>query len=227
GSSRRITSRICRPSSSAPCSQTSRITSAGRRWRTASMASVLLWARRAVWPSSSRMPAISVQMSRSSSTMRISWPMTLQTVRDVMCGSLCGRRMRTNRRDFLRVTSEYQTDARPATLAVIQGEIAAMIFHDLLDDGEAQARTLAARGHIGLGQPFAAFLGQPLAVVVDDDAHGDIVVAQRQLDLTRRQGPAGCGLPALDRLGRVLEDVGENLRYLPAITDQWHPTVGQ
>ena len=42
GSSRRITSRSCRPSSSLPCSQTSRITSAGRRCRTASVASVLL-----------------------------------------------------------------------------------------------------------------------------------------------------------------------------------------
>src|SRR4029450_2438075 len=186
GSSRRITSRICRPSSSAPCSQTSRITSAGRRWRTASMASVLLWARRAVWPSSSRMPAISVQMSRSSSTMRISWPMTLQTVRDVTCGSLCGRCVRTYRRDFLRVPPEYQTDTRPATLAAVQGEIAAMIFHDLLDDRETKPGTLAARGHIRLGEPFAAFLGQTLAVVVDDDAHRCVIVTQRQRDLARR-----------------------------------------
>src|SRR5215217_4750891 len=206
-----MTSSSCRPSSSLPWSQTSRITSAGLRWRTASVASVLLWARRAVLPSSSRMPAISVQMSRSSSTMRISWPMTLQTVRDLTSGSLCGRCVRTYRRDFLRVTPEYQTDTCAATLAVIQGEIAAMIFHDLLDDGEAQARTFAARGHIGLGEPLAAFLGQALAVVVDDDAHRCVIVAQRQRDLARRQGLAGDGLPALDRLGRVLQDVGQDL----------------
>src|ERR1043165_6041342 len=132
------------------------------------------------------MPAISVQMSRSSSTMRISWPMTLQTVRDLTGGSLCGRCVRTYRRDFLRVPPEYQTDTSPATLAVIQGEIAAMIFHDLLDDREAEARPLAARGHIGLREPLTAFLGQTLAVVVDDDAHRCVIVTQRQRDLARR-----------------------------------------
>src|SRR5918995_1851829 len=89
------------------------------------------------------MPAISVQMSRSSSTIRISWPMTLQTVRDLTGGSLCGRRVRTCRRDFLRVSPEYQTDACAATLAIIQGEIAAMIFHDLLDDIRENLRHLA------------------------------------------------------------------------------------
>src|SRR5882672_3869595 len=118
-----------------------------------------------------------------------------------MCGSLGGRRVRTYRRDFLRVTPEYQTDARTATLAVIQCEIAAMIFHDLLDDREAEPGTLAARGHIRLGQPLAAFLGQALAVVVDDDAHRCVIVAQRQRDLARRQHLTRFRLPALDRLG--------------------------
>src|SRR5258708_796985 len=186
GSSRRITSSSCRPSSSLPCSQTSRVTSAGRRWRTASMASGLLWAPRAGWPSPSRWPAISVQMSRSSSTMRISWPMPLQPVRDVMCGSLCGRRVRSNRRDFLRVASEYQTDARTATLAVVQREIAAMILHDLLDDGETEAGALAARCHVRFGQALASLLGQALAVVLDDNADRGAVVAQRERDLARR-----------------------------------------
>src|ERR1700681_32391 len=187
GSSRWITSRSCRPSSSLPCSQTSRITSAGRRWRTASMASVLLWARRAVLPSSSRMPAISVQMSRSSSTIRISWPMALQTVRNVICGSLCGCRMWSSRRDFLRVTPEYQTDARTATLAVVQSEIAAMIFHDLLDDRETEAGAFAARRHVRLGEALAPLFRQAFAVVLDDNAHGGILVAQRKRDLPRRQ----------------------------------------
>src|ERR1044072_6512863 len=89
--------------------------------------------------------------------MRISWHMSLQTVRDVTGGSLCGRCVRTYRRDFLRVPPEYQTDTSPATLAVIQGEIAATIFHDLIDDREAEARPLAARGHIGQGEPLTGF----------------------------------------------------------------------
>src|SRR5215470_15382162 len=171
GSSRRITSRSCNPSSSLPCSQTSRITSAGRRCRTASIASLLLWARRALCPSSSRIPAISVQMSRSSSTIRISWPMTLQTVRDVVCGSLCGRRVCGCRREFLRVAPEYQTDARAATLAVVKRQQAPMVFHDLLDDGEPKPGALAAGRHIGLGKALAAGLGQAFAVVLHDDAH--------------------------------------------------------
>src|ERR1700730_10900180 len=215
-------SRSCRPSSSLPCSQTSRMTSAGRRWRTASIASVLSWARRAVWPSSSRMPAISVQMSRSSSTMRMSWAMTLQTVRDGLSGSLCGCRMRSSRRDFLRVTPEYQTDARTATLAVIKPAITAVIFHDLLDDREAEAGALAAGRHVRLGEPLAPLLRQAFAVVLDDNAHGGIVVAQGERDFSRWQRLAWQSFPALDRLGRVLEDVGQHLRDLAAVADQRH-----
>src|SRR5882672_2476535 len=227
GSSRRMMSRSCRPSSSLPCSQTSRITSAGRRWRTASTASVLLWARRAVLPSSSRMPAISVQMSRSSSTMRISWPMALQTVRDGLSGSLCGCRMWSSRRDFLRVTSEYQTDARAATLAVVEHEITAVIFHDLFDDREAKTGALAAGCHVRLGEALAPLFRQALAVVFDNDAHGGIVVAQGERDLPWRQRLPGSRFPALDRLGRVLEDVGQDLRDLAAVADQRHRMIRQ
>src|SRR5579883_3492063 len=179
GSSRRITSRSCRPSSSLPCSHTSRITSAGRRWRTASIASLLLCARRAVWPSSSRMPAMSVQMSRSSSTIRLSCAMTLQIVRVACGGSLGGCDLRPSRRDFLRVAPEYQTDTRAATLPVIEHQFAAVILHDLLDDGEPQPRSLAAGRHVRLGKPVPALFRQSLAVVLHDDAHRRTVIDER------------------------------------------------
>src|SRR5260370_10292977 len=227
GSSRRMMSRSCKPSSSLPCSQTSRMTSAGRRWRTASIASVLSWARRAVWPSSSRMPAISVQMSRSSSTMRMSWAMTLQTVRDGLSGSLCGCRMWSSRRDFLRVTPEYQTDARTATLAVVQRKITAVIFHDLLDDRETETGALAASRHVGLGEALAPLLRQTLAVVLDDNAYNAVLVAQRDRDLAWRQPRASCGFPALDRLGRILENICQHLRDLAAVADQRHRMIRQ
>src|SRR5262249_43060627 len=195
-------SNSCSPSSSLPCSQTSRITSSGRRCRTASIASLLLWARRALFPSSSRIPAISMQMSRSSSTIRISWPMTLQTVRDVACGSLCGRRLCGCRRDFLRVAPEYQTDAGAATLAVVQCQQAPVVLHDLLDDGQAQSGTLAAGCHAGLGEPLATGLGQALAVVLDDDAHDRPFVVQAEGDLPGRQALAGSRwISSFDRLG--------------------------
>src|SRR5260370_37973740 len=166
------------------------------------------------------MPAISVQMSRSSSTMRMSWAMTLQTVRDGLSGSLCGCRMWSSRRDFLRVTPEYQTDARAATLAVVQRKITAVIFHDLLDDRETEAGALAAGRHVRLGEALAPLLRQAFAIVLDDKAHGGVAVAQGERDLSRWQRLAGANFPALDRLGRILEDDGQHLRDLPAGADQ-------
>src|ERR1700722_13203715 len=173
------------------------------------------------------MPAISKQMSRSSSTMRMSWAMTLQTVRDGLSGSLCGCRMWSSRRDFLRVTSEYQTDARAATLAVVQHEITAVIFHDLLDDGEAEACALAAGRHIRLGEALAPLFRQTFAIFLDDNAHGGVVVAQGERDFPWRERVAGSRFPALDRLGRVLEDVGQHLRDLATVADQRHGMIRQ
>src|SRR5258708_7387850 len=231
GSSRRMTSSSRRLSSAVPCSQTSRMTSAGRRWRTASIASVLLWARRGACPSSSRMPAIRVQMSRSSSTMRMSWPIWFQTDSSgcplLLSGSLCGRRLRRSRRDFLRVAPEYQTDARTATLAVVEDEGAAVVLHDLLDDRKAKAGAFAARRHVGLGQPLPAFLRQSLAVVLHDHADRVAVFLQGERDLARLQSLAGCRFPAFDRLSGVLEDVGQHLPDLPAVADRRHRMIGQ
>src|SRR5690242_9178920 len=159
------------------------------------------------------MPAISVQISRSSSTIKISWPMALQTVRGFH-GLLCGCRMRRSRRDFPRVPSEYQTDARPATLAVVQEKLAAVVFHDLLDDGETEPCPFAASRHIGLGQAIASCLGEALAIVLDHDANGRPVIFERQRNLSRRQRLLATRLASLDRLGRVLQDVCEHLADL-------------
>src|SRR5882762_6401735 len=112
------------------------------------------------------MPAINVQMSRSSSTIRISWPMALQTVRCALGESLGGCFFQSIRRDFPRIASEYQTDARAATFTVSERQLSTMIFHDLLHDREAKTGALAPRRDVRLGQPLAAFLRQPPAVVL-------------------------------------------------------------
>ena len=54
--------------------------------------------------------------------------------------------------------SEDQSDPRPFWLGIFQHQLSLMIFHDLLDDGETEARALAARGHIRLGKAIAPFL---------------------------------------------------------------------
>src|SRR5471032_3073361 len=109
------------------------------------------------------------------------------------------------RRDLLRVAPEYQTDARTATLAVLEHQRAAMVFHDLLDDRESQPGTLAARRHIRLGQAVAAFLRQALAIVLDDDADGGALVLQLERNFSRRQRLTGPRLAPLDRLGGILQ----------------------
>src|SRR4029079_10303036 len=107
-------------------------------------------------------------------------------------GSLRGGRL-MRRRDFLRVATEYQTDAGAATLAVFESQQPAMVLHDFFYDREAKAGALAARGHVRLGQALAAFHGQTLAVVLDDNAHGGSLVLQGQRNLARRQRLSGLG----------------------------------
>ena len=53
----------------------------------------------------------------------------------------------------------------------MQFDAAAVLLDDAADDGEAEARSLLARGDIGLEQPAAVFFRQTDAVVdhVDDD----------------------------------------------------------
>src|SRR5476651_2216228 len=102
------------------------------------------------------------------------------------------------RRDLLRVAPEYQTDARTATLAVLEQQRAAMVFHDLLDDREPQPGALAACRHIRLGQAVAAFPRQALAIVLDDDTDARALVLQIERNFSPRQRLVGACLAPLD-----------------------------
>src|ERR1700746_3059616 len=102
-------------------------------------------------------------MSASSSTIRMSCAMGNRT-------QIPGRRLvRFGSDDRPGLAGEYQPNPGAAPLAVFQHQFSLMIFHDLLDDGEAQSGALRARRHIGLGKPLTALLRQALAVILDDD----------------------------------------------------------
>src|SRR4051812_37118314 len=93
------------------------------------------------------MPSISRQISGSSSTIRTSYAIR-----------------------HLRRQNERGHGAR-AIGPVVQHQTSAMVFHDLLNDGEAESRALRLMRNIGFRQPRTIFLGQSNAVVGHDDAN--------------------------------------------------------
>src|SRR5262249_8845715 len=146
--SRLIVSRTSMPSCLDPCSQMSSTTSCGRRVRMADKADSESPATRVVYPSSVNIPEIRSRISSSSSTMRISDAISdpfLLIFRSFF--TLLGYQILLGKR-------KSQSDLGAAfPFHIGQGDVAAMVLHDLAHDGEAQTRALGARGDIGLGEP--------------------------------------------------------------------------
>ena len=95
-----------------------------------------------------------------------------------------GRRARRRKR-------AATTRAPGAWRGVGQDQLAAVVFHDPLDDGQAQAGALLAGGHIGLGQAVAVLGRQADAVVLDLEVDATVGVDdQRARDPARRLGVA-------------------------------------
>src|SRR5258708_15091831 len=170
----------------------------GRRVRIASSVAVESAAARVWWPSSSRMPPMSIRMSASSSTIRMSCAMT-GCFRQLLRRTGLARTLRAN------PPEEREGNARAAAGAILEHQRAAMIFHDFFDNRQSQSGTFGARCHIRLGEPLAVLQRQALAIVLDDDqrtvlgldhAHGD---APMRPCRTRRR------VAALDRFGGVLQ----------------------
>src|SRR5258706_6959964 len=115
-----------------------------------------------------------MRMSASSSTIRMSCAMDLAEPRSNGGAGILARRHR--------YLGKYEFHRRPAAGAVVECQLAAMVFHDLLDDGKAEPRTLRAGGHIGLGQTATLGLGQAPPVIVHADCESPIGLADRQPD---------------------------------------------
>src|SRR5579862_5581116 len=106
------------------------------------------------------MPAIRSRMSSSSSTINISDAVSGKPAL-LIPDTLVFRRLLAQRE------GERHLRALPSVGPVLQRDSAAVVFHDLAHDGEAEPRSLRARGDIGLGQPVAVFRRKPYAVVAD------------------------------------------------------------
>src|SRR5579871_5254104 len=176
------------PSSLLPCSQMSSTTSCGRRWRTAVSAPSLSAATLVSNPSSRRMPAMRSRISSSSSTIRIS---------DAICnpcllipGSFflhtllprwkCQYDLRS------RLVLAMLAVAMLAVASILQDDLSAMVFHDLADDRQAEARALGPRRNVRLGQSVSMFVRQADTVVGDAEDHSVLAALQRNSDTTGR-----------------------------------------
>src|ERR1700759_5520957 len=104
------------------------------------------------------MPAIRSRISSSSSTTRIS-DVIGDPVLLILIAFLTQRLLRER---------EGQRDQSPlAAVRIPQHDIAAMVFHDLAHNRQAQPCALGAGGNIRLGQAMAMFGGKTDAVVTD------------------------------------------------------------
>src|SRR3954469_2152448 len=151
-------------------------------------------------PSSSRIPAISMRISASSSTIRISCAIATLFLLYIFGGH--GRRGNFG-------LGNNQTNLRSdAGGPVFEHEFSAMILHYLLDDGEPEAGALGPRRDIGFGQPVALLLRQSLAVIRDDDRDALIIDLQAQVHLPRRECPDIRRRTSFDGIGGILQQIG-------------------
>src|SRR5271156_4582509 len=112
-----------------------------------------------------------MRMSASSSTIRISCAMADRAQFHGLIRCIEALRSANFR------GGEMEIDAGALPLSVLQDQLSVMIFHDLLDDGQTQARTLYPRGDIRLGQLLAPMLRQASPIVFDN--HGGLAILLR------------------------------------------------
>src|SRR5215472_18302809 len=101
-------------------------------------------------------------MSASSSTTRMSCAMeNLLGLRGNGCRAL---------RLFARPTRrEDQLHPSAAAFPIFQDQFSPVLFHHFFHDRKTKPRALDARGHVGLRQALASFLGQAPAVILDGE----------------------------------------------------------
>ena len=107
----------------------------------------------------------------------------------------------------------------PASLAIRQDQLSRVIFHDLFDDGEAQAGSLCSGRDIRLGQALAARAAASLAVVFDRDRNLPARLRPITTIWPGGFGPLSAIRPSIDSIG-VLEDIDQRLANQPGIAAQ-------
>src|SRR3954463_2266718 len=159
------------------------------------------------------MPAIRSRMSSSSSTMRISDAISdpfLLIFTSFYVGRLVGPL------GVLLAEGEGERDGRALPVfGVGEGDVPAMVFHDLAHDREAEPRALGARGDVRLGQAMAVLRRQSDAIVGDAEAETRIVRLYGDEDTARLI--LALGDARQDALAGILENIGERLGNQPAI----------
>src|SRR5690348_12165297 len=144
------------------------------------------------------MPAIKRRISASSSTIRMSCAIDLAEPRSGQ-GPDVGCRRRSPGDE-----NELHRGATAGTVA--KNKIAAMVFHDLLDDGETEASAFGASGDIGLRQPVALGPRQASPVVFHQDRHLAWRAIDGKPDLARWLAHPVADA-ALNGVGRVLQQI--------------------
>src|SRR5579883_1972034 len=123
------------------------------------------------------MPQISARMSASSSTTRMSCAMRALPFDALGFAGIGDARI---------AAQEQQRHACAAAAAIFEAQLAAMVFHDLLDDRQTETGAAGARGDVWLSQAIALLMRQADAVVLDRNGDGAIGVGHTDADV------AGC-----------------------------------
>src|SRR5436190_3247385 len=108
---------------------------------------------------------------------------------------------------------------------VLEQNAPVVLFHDALDDGEAEAGALLARGHVRLRQAMTVLARQADAVVSNADERLIGIDARFDQDATlvTRLGV----LARLDRLARILDEIGHRLSNKPPIEREHRVRLGE
>src|SRR5579872_321139 len=129
---------------------------------------------------------MSIRISGSSSTIRTSYAIR----------HLCG---------------QYERCDRSRTVsAIVECQPSAVVFHDLLHNGEAQPCPFRLMSYIRFSEPRTIFLWQSYTIIGHDDANLALVALHAEADMA---GVFAHG----DGIGSVLQQIGQRLPNEPAI----------
>src|SRR5579859_7980002 len=138
---------------------------------------------------------MSMRISGSSSTIRTSYAIR----------HLCG---------------QYERGDRPGTVgAILECQPSAVVFHDLLHNGEAQPCPFRLVSYIGFSEPRTIFLRQSYTIIGHDDANVAVIALHAEADM------AGVFAHS-DGIGSVLQQIGQRLPNEPAIAGNDRSSLG-